>query len=93
MIQEGASVDNLLMQIQADSIQTKLVRPKITETTALGVAYLAGLATGFWQNTDEIVHQWQADKVFEPVSDTTKIKKVINDWKRAVERSKHWYGE
>lgn len=89
----GASVDNLLMQIQADSIQTKLVRPKITETTALGVAYLAGLATGFWQNTDEIVHQWQADKVFEPVSDTTKIKKVITDWKRAVERSKHWYGE
>ena len=68
----GASVDNLLMQIQADSIQTKLVRPKITETTALGVAYLAGLATGFWQNTDEIVHQWQVDKVFEPVSDTSK---------------------
>ena len=89
----GASVDNLLMQIQADSIQTKLVRPKITETTALGVAYLAGLATGFWQNIGEIAHQWQVDKVFEPVADTTKIKKVITDWKRAVERSKHWYGE
>lgn len=89
----GASVNNLLMQIQADAIQTKLVRPKITETTALGVAYLAGLATGFWQNLDEIVHQWKADQVFEPGSDTTKIKKVITDWKRAVERSKHWYGE
>jgi glycerol kinase len=89
----GASVNNLLMQIQADAIQTKLVRPKITETTALGVAYLAGLATGFWQNLDEIVHQWQADKEFEPTSETDKIKKVITDWKRAVERSKHWYGE
>lgn len=89
----GASVNNLLMQIQADAIKTKLVRPKITETTALGVAYLAGLATGFWQNIDEIVHQWQADKVFEPVADTTTIEKVITDWKRAVERSKHWYGE
>lgn len=89
----GASVNNLLMQIQSDAIQTKLVRPKITETTALGVAYLAGLATGFWQNLDEIVHQWQADKEFEPTSETDRIKKVITDWKRAVERSKHWYGE
>lgn len=89
----GASVNNLLMQIQADAIQTKLVRPKITETTALGVAYLAGLATGFWQNLDEIVHQWKADKIFEPGSDVSKIKTVITDWKRAVERSKHWYGE
>lgn len=89
----GASVNNLLMQIQADAIQTKLVRPKITETTALGVAYLAGLATGFWQNLDEIVHQWQADKEFEPTSEPDRIKKVITDWKRAVERSKHWYGE
>jgi len=89
----GASVDNLLMQIQADCIQTKLVRPKITETTALGVAYLAGLATGFWQNIDEIKNQWQADKTFEPKSDPLKNKKVISDWRRAVERSKHWYGE
>ena len=89
----GASVNNLLMQIQADAIQTKLVRPKITETTALGVAYLAGLATGYWQNLDEIVHQWQADQIFEPGSDVSKIKTVITDWKRAVERSKHWYGE
>ncbi len=89
----GASVDNLLMQIQSDSIQTKLVRPKITETTALGVAYLAGLATGFWQNIDEIKNQWQVDAIFEPTTETTKIKKVISDWRRAVERSKHWYGE
>ena len=89
----GASVDNLLMQIQADSIQTRLVRPKITETTALGVAYLAGLATGFWQNIDEIKNQWQVDTVFEPSEKTEKVKHVISDWRRAVERSKHWYGE
>lgn len=89
----GASVNNLLMQIQADAIQTRLVRPKITETTALGVAYLAGLATGFWQNIDEIKNQWQADAIFEPSEKTEKVKHVINDWRRAVERSKHWYGE
>jgi len=89
----GASVDNLLMQIQSDSIQTRLVRPKITETTALGVAYLAGLATGFWQNIDEIKNQWQVDTVFEPSEKTEKVKQVISDWRRAVERSKHWYGE
>jgi glycerol kinase len=70
-----------------------LVRPRITETTALGVAYLAGLATGFWQNIGEIEHQWQVDKVFEPVTDTAIIRKVISDWRRAVERSKHWYSE
>lgn len=89
----GASVNNLLMQIQSDAIQTRLVRPKITETTALGVAYLAGLATGFWQNIDEIKNQWQADAMFEPMAEISKIKKVISDWRRAVERSKHWYGE
>jgi glycerol kinase len=64
----------------------------VTETTALGAAYLAGLATGFWKNIDEIKTQWQVDKIFEPVADKTEIKKVIKDWKRAVERSKNWYG-
>ena len=87
----GASVNNLLMQIQADSIQTKVVRPKITETTALGAAYLAGLAVGFWKNIDDIKQQWQVDKTFEPVSDSTQINKIIRDWKKAVERSKRWY--
>lgn len=89
----GAAVNDLLMQIQADSIQTKVVRPKVTETTALGAAYLAGLAVGFWKNQDEIKQQWQQDKVFQPVSDIAQIKKLIKDWKRAVERSKHWYEE
>jgi len=89
----GAAVNDLLMQIQADSIQTKVIRPKITETTALGAAYLAGLAVGFWIDMDDIKLQWQEDKVFQPVSDTAKIRKLIKDWKRAVERSKHWYEE
>jgi glycerol kinase len=89
----GASVNNLLMQIQADSIQTKVVRPKITETTALGAAYLAGLAVGFWENLDDLKKHWQVDKIFEPVAETTQIKTLIKDWKRAVERSKHWYSE
>jgi len=89
----GASVNNLLMQIQADAIQTKVVRPKVTETTALGAAYLAGLAIGFWKNLDELKQHWQVDRIFEPASETIQIKKLIKDWKRAVERSKHWYGE
>jgi len=87
----GAAVNNLLMQIQADSINTKVVRPKVTETTALGAAYFAGLAVGFWENMDEIRQQWQVDKIFEPVSDSTGVKQVIKDWKKAVDRSKHWY--
>jgi glycerol kinase len=89
----GASVNNLLMQIQSDAIQTRLVRPAITETTALGVAYLAGLAVGFWGSLAEIKSQWQVDAVFEPVPDPVKIKKTTDRWRKAVERSKHWYEE
>ncbi len=87
----GAVVNNLLMQIQADAIGKKVVRPKVTETTALGAAYLAGLATGFWKNTDEVKQQWQIDKTFSPVAETEQFQKVISNWKKAVERSKHWY--
>jgi len=87
----GAAVNNLLMQIQADAIKTRVVRPKVTETTALGAAYLAGIATGFWSGIDEVKNQWQIDKTFEPVSDTSEFERVIRDWKKAVERSKNWY--
>ncbi len=87
----GASVNNLLMQIQADCINTKVVRPKVTETTALGAAYFAGLATGFWENIDEIKLQWHVDKEFEPIADNSEIRKVISHWERAVDRSKNWY--
>jgi len=87
----GAAVNNLLMQIQSDAINTRVVRPKITETTALGAAYLAGLATGFWSSIDEVKKQWQIDKTFEPNPNTDETKKVIKAWKKAVERSKNWY--
>lgn len=87
----GASANNLLMQIQADSINTRVVRPKVTETTALGAAYLAGLATGFWSSLDEVKNQWQVDRVFTPATDLEKINETINSWKRAIELSKNWY--
>ena len=86
----GAAVNNLLMQIQADAITTHVVRPKVTETTALGAAYLAGLATGFWGSIDEVKKQWQVDREFIPDLNNSEIKKTIVNWKRAVERSKGW---
>ena len=87
----GASVNNLLMQIQANAINKKVVRPVITETTALGAAYLAGLAIGFWNNVEEIKNQWQEDKVFEPEANSAGFNEVIENWNKALERSKGWY--
>jgi glycerol kinase len=86
----GASANNLLMQFQADIINTKVERPKIIETTALGAAYLAGLATRFWENLDEVKQQWQLDKSFEPrlTEEETRIRK--EKWADAVERAKSW---
>ncbi len=86
----GAAVNNLLMQIQADIVNTSVVRPKVTETTALGAAYLAGLATGFWKDIDEIKKQWQVDRKFTPQS-SEEFKKVIANWEKAVERRTRWY--
>jgi glycerol kinase len=87
----GAAVNNLLMQIQANVINTRVVRPEVTETTALGAAYLAGLATGFWKDMDELKSQWQLSRAFEPDENRELFKKVISNWKKAVERSKNWY--
>ncbi|NQU80697.1 MAG: glycerol kinase GlpK [Bacteroidetes bacterium] len=87
----GASVNNLLMQIQSNAINKKVVRPVITETTALGAAYLAGLAIGFWNNVEEINNQWQEDKVFEPEANSAGFNEVIENWNKALERSKGWY--
>jgi glycerol kinase len=87
----GAVVNNLLMQIQADAIATDVVRPKVTETTALGAAYLAGLATGFWESMEEVKKQWQVDRRFQPAENRDAFKKVIANWRKAVERSKGWY--
>ena len=87
----GASVNNLLMQIQSNAINRKVIRPVITETTALGAAYLAGLAIGFWNNVEEINNQWQEDKIFEPEANSADFRKVIKNWNKALERSKGWY--
>ena len=87
----GASVNNLLMQIQSNAINKKVVRPMITETTALGAAYLAGLAVGFWNDIEEIKRQWQEDRVFEPTAKSTGFNEVIRNWNKALERSKRWY--
>ena len=86
----GATVNNQLMQFQADILQAKVVRPVITETTALGAAYLAGLATGFWSGTDELEKQWQADRAFLPVIDADSAGKLTDGWNRAVKAVKYW---
>ncbi len=86
----GASVSDIMMQIQADMIRTNVNRPKMVETTAIGAAYLAGLATGFWESTDEIAKIREVDKVFEPKMDMEKREKRYRGWLRAVERSRDW---
>lgn len=83
----GASRNNLLMQYQANLLGIKVVRPKITETTALGAAYLAGLAVGFWKDLDEIKQQWQVERTFEPVSDNEEIAAAKQGWADAVRRT------
>jgi glycerol kinase len=86
----GATVNNTLMQFQSDVLQVPVVRPKVTETTALGAAYLAGLAVGYWKDIDEISKQWQVDKTFSPTSDVEKIRTLTNGWKRAVRAAIVW---
>lgn len=83
----GASRNNLLMQHQADLLGITVVRPKITETTALGAAYLAGLAVGFWNNIDEIKNQWQVERTFEPIVDSEKIEAAKAGWADAIGRT------
>jgi glycerol kinase len=86
----GATVNNQLMQFQSDILNTKVVRPKVTETTALGAAYLAGLAVGYWKNVEDIQEQWQIDKIFYPSMDETKRKTLVHGWQRAVNASIAW---
>lgn len=82
----GAARNNLLMQFQADLLSTRVIRPCVTETTALGAAYLAGLAVGYWGSIEEIRQQWQAEHVFEPTDDRTQIEKAVAGWEDAVHR-------
>ncbi len=87
----GAAINNLLMQIQADILQTPVVRPAITETTALGAAYLAGLATSYWQSVEELNAQWVEEKRFTQTNQTQMLTPLFNNWKKAIEKSKGWY--
>jgi glycerol kinase len=86
----GASANNLLMQLQADALGVPVVRPRITETTALGAAYLAGLAAGVWRDTDELAALWQVDRVFEPAWGADRRQALRARWAQAVERSRGW---
>ncbi len=89
----GATINNTLMQFQCDILNTKVIRPKITETTALGAAYLAGLAVGYWKNIDEIQKQWQVDKTFSPSMNDEKRNGLVKGWQRAVNAAIAWANE
>lgn len=89
----GAVTNNLLMQFQADILGVPVQRPRIAETTALGAAYLAGLAVGFWQSQAEVADQWAIDRTFEPHMSADQRESLYANWKRAVERAQHWEQE
>lgn len=86
----GASLNGLLMQFQSDLLDVPVVRPKVAETTALGAAYLCGLATGFWESKEQIARQWQVDARFDPTGDSHAVKAGVQGWQKAVGRSKDW---
>jgi glycerol kinase len=89
----GMVYNNILMQFQSDILGVPVVRPKIAETTALGAAYAAGLAVGFWSNLDELRHNWQVNHVWEPAMDENERTRLYRGWLRAVERAMHWLEE
>lgn len=86
----GAARNDLLMQFQADLLGVPVVRPRVLETTALGAAYLAGLAVGFWESSEDIERQWQVEKRFEPAMDAGRRAALMARWTRAVEHAKDW---
>jgi glycerol kinase len=86
----GAVVNNLLMQFQADILGVTVQRPKVAETTALGAAYLAGLAVGFWSSERELAEHWAVDRTFEPQMSADQREKLYANWKRSVERAERW---
>ena len=88
----GASRNGFLMQFQADVLDKKVCRSAIGETTALGAAYLAGLAAGVWRDTEELKDIWSADRIFVPEIDQAHRERILRDWHRAVERSAGWAG-
>ena len=86
----GAVANDFLMQFQADVLGVAVQRPQIIETTALGAAYLAGLASGFWSSQEEVAQQWQVERTFEPQMSADQRDTLYNGWQRAVERAKGW---
>jgi glycerol kinase len=86
----GAATNNLLMQFQADILRVPIVRPKIVETTALGAAYLAGLAVGFWKDQAEVQQVWQADRIFEPRQNADEASYRRRRWAEALKRAREW---
>jgi glycerol kinase len=86
----GASRNDLLMQFQADILGVPVVRPLVTETTALGAAYLAGLAVGFWASQEEIAAQWKEERRFIPAIPQERRLTMLARWRKAIERSRDW---
>lgn len=86
----GASVSNIMLQIQANMAQTKVDRPKTVETTALGAAYLAGLAVGVWDSLEDIEANREVDKIFEPQMSLEERNEIYAGWKKAVTRAMNW---
>lgn len=86
----GAVKNNFLMQFQANIIQSKVVRPHVMETTAMGAAFFAGLATGFWDNIEDVQHQWQVNKEFELEMAVDEANRLMDRWHKAVDRSRNW---
>ena len=86
----GASMNNLLMQFQSDLLGVPVLRPKVSETTALGAAYLAGLAVGYWKDKADIASQWQVDAQFNPSMNRHQVKSLTSGWQKALARSRGW---
>lgn len=86
----GASSNNFLMQFQADVLRCDIARPKNIESTALGAAFLAGLAVGYWENTNSLSQIWESDRIFTASMEEGKLEKILHFWRKAVERSKNW---
>lgn len=86
----GMTVNEMLMQFQSDMLNVSVIRPKMIETTALGAAYAAGMAVGYWENFDDLVKNWGVDKTWEPDMEETQRTEYFNGWKKAIERSKGW---
>ncbi|SHG08226.1 glycerol kinase [Flavobacterium segetis] len=86
----GAAVNNLMMQFQSDLFGFNVIRPKMLETTALGAAYLAGLAVGYWKSIDELQAQWSVDRMFSPEMPKAEVDQLVKNWDKAVGRAENW---